>query len=258
MFDNMDNIIDRQKHTKSVHNQQCIGPCYYSGTKVIHPLTLTEVVENNNSFCPVNAFIYVDPKTGERMLRYTDECYVPTTKGDSVFELLKEDIILPQFNYSSDFFIKIYYKINSFEELMSWLDTNNSSPYKTKERVFNNGMVVYGKNMSLVDHRFANFVKDIMYKNISKIYHSIKYNISIKDNKINISSYNTEKHDENMKQLIKKYIKEKFLGLDDVYEFTSKYIRYYKNNISEPNLSNTLVIHMIEYITKRINLTFNN
>src|SRR5579872_2769864 len=146
----------------SINNQQCVGPCYYSNTKIIHPLTLDEIKGVEHNFCPVNAFVYVDPVTKKNALSVIDRCYVPTARETPMDELLRENIIAPQFHFSSDYFVKIYYKINNLEDLLRWLDNHSNDPFRTRERVFNNGMVAYGDQITIIDHRMINFVNDIM------------------------------------------------------------------------------------------------
>jgi hypothetical protein len=238
----------KEKYPISVNAQQCIGPCYYSNTRIIHPLTLDEIAEVDHNFCPVNTFIYTDPKSGKSKLSNIDLCYVPTSRETRMDDLLRENVIAPQFIFSSEYFVKIYYRINNLEDLLKWLDENRMAPYRTKERVFNNSMVAYGEHLNIVDQRLVQFVNDIMLENLPKIYRHIKKYIAIENDKIKLVDPETINE-------IRNYIKEKFLGSDNIHQFMSKFIRYYKEDISDRHISYLLVDHMIDYITKRIKLT---
>lgn len=281
-------ITTKDIYPTSVNNQQCIGPCYYSNTRIIHPITLNEIDGVKHNFCPVNTFVYTDPITKKNTLSSIDQCYIPTTREITMDEFLRENVISPRFHFSSDYFVKVYYKINNLEELLKWLDTHTNDPYKTRERVFNNGMVAYGDQINIIDHRIVYFVNDIMINKLHKLYKELNPYITIKGDIITLidpviqSEINyTKSHDkhndrhiekqiekQNINQneidtddthkksiIIKNYIKDKFLGIDNIQQFMSKFIRYYKEEITSKHLSNVLTNHMIDYIIKRIKLT---
>lgn len=257
--DNREDI--KELYPTSVHNQQCIGPCYHSNTKIIHPLTLDEIIEVNHPFCPVHPFSYADPETGKERLVNFDKCFVPTAKDIEMDYILKDNVITPQFSFSSKYFVKVYYKIASLEDMLKWLDKNKQSPYKTKERVFNNGMVAYGKDMMIIDHRIVFFVRDIMITNLPKLYRHLKIYFSVSKNSIDLANPGSELYteiseDSKTIKMVRQYIKEKFLGDDSIHQFMSKFVRYYKDELIDRHISDTLVQHMIDYITKRIQLTF--
>ncbi|VBB17952.1 hypothetical protein YASMINEVIRUS_415 [Yasminevirus sp. GU-2018] len=249
----------------SVNSQQCVGPCYYSNTKIIHPLTLEEIKDVDHNFCPVNTFVFTDPHTKKNILSVIDKCFVPTARETKMDDLLRDNVIAPQFHFSSDYFVKVYYKINNLEDLLRWLDTHSTDPYKTRERVFNNGMAVYGDQVTIIDHRMVYFVNDIMVQNLPKIYRRLKAYITVKDDKVILVDTDSGKHygqdadsEENVKRTIgavRTYIREKFLGSDNIQQFLSKFVRYYKEEMTNQNISDILVDHMIDYTIKRIKLT---
>lgn len=264
-------ITPKDAYPISANNQQCIGPCYYSNTRIIHPITLNEIDGVKHNFCPVNTFVYTDPITKKNTLWSIDQCHRPTARETTMDEILRENVIAPQFQFSSDYFVKVYYKINNLEDLLRWLDMHTIDPYKTRERVFNNGMVAYGDQINIIDHRIVYFVNDVMINNLHKLYKGLKSYISINGdivtlmdpiNQPNIDYTQTHNGDNNNRDdtdkrsiIIKNYIKDKFLGIDNIQQFMSKFIRYYKEEITSKYLSNVLINHMIDYITKRINLT---
>lgn len=246
----------------SVNGQQCVGPCYFSGTKIIHPITLDEISGVHQNFCPVNNFIYINPQTGKQTIASYDKCYIPTAKETIIDEGLREYLMSPLFKFSSDYFIKIYYKIFSLDDLLKWLENNPNDPFKTKERVFNNGMIVYGSQINIIDHRLAKFVDDIMTINLPKIYKGIKTYIKITNDKIQLvykpKTIIDVTHTKEEIALIRNYIKQQFLGMDNVHNFMTKFIRYYKDVLKEKDLSNKLVDHMIDYIIKKIEASFDS
>lgn len=255
---NMNTEIEKNPHPISVHNKQCIGPCYYSGSKIIHPISLREIYNIPHNFCPVDAFIYNDPKTGKDEIMQYDTCYIPTAKETQLDEILINNIISPKINFSAEYFVKIYYNINSLEDMIRWLDENKDKSYSTKIRIFNNSMIVYGNHLNIVDHRIANFVNEIMLHSLPKLYRYLKNYFKIKNNNVIIVPFSESDVIHNTKHIkyIRQFIKDKFLGIDNMHQFMSKFIRYYKNQITDTQISDNLVNHMIDYIKKRINLTF--
>ena len=245
----------------SVNNQHCVGPCYYSNTNIIHPITLDEIKGVEHNFCPVNAFVFVDPVTKKNTLSTIDRCFVPTAHKTSMDDLLRDNVIAPQFHFSSDYFVKIYYKINNIEDLLRWIEFHKEDPYRTRERVFNNGMAVYGDQITIIDHRIVDFVNDIMLNNLPKIYHHLFRFIIIQGDEVTLKMSSDEQdisQDKNSREhvtIIRNYIKDKFLGIDNIQQFMSKFVRYYKEEITDKHLSDILVNHMIDYITKRIKMT---
>lgn len=277
---NKDKKTMKDNYPTSVNAQQCIGPCYYSNTRIIHPLTLDEIRGVDHNFCPVNTFVFTDPNTKKSTLSIIDKCVVPTARETQMDEILRDNVIAPQFHFSSDYFVKVYYKITSLDELLNWLDRHKTDPFKTKERVFNNSMVVYGDQLNIVDHRMIQFINDLMIENLPKLYRHLRRYIVVKDDKVkivdpditdsdkseNISRYETDHGTKESASgsetdlakdvpIIRAYIKEKFLGSDNMHQFMSKIIRYYKEDITDRYVADILVNHMIEYIIKRIKVT---
>jgi hypothetical protein len=245
---------------KSVHGQQCIGPCYFAGSKIYHPITMDEIIFKDNS-CPVNNFVYVD-KNGQKKVFDHDQCYIPTAKETYIDDFFEMNILTPQAVFNSDYFIKIYYNINSLEDMFDWLSQNKNNPYKTKERVFNQAMNVYGSSINIIDHRLIDFVNDIMIQNIKKIYNHVKKYIIIKNEEVFISSIkNDDSDDSNIndnkknKKIKIAYIKEKLLGSDNVQKFMSWFTRSYLEQYND-KISDVLVEQMIKYIIKKIKQTF--
>lgn len=269
----MENVSN--KYPKSIDNKQCIGPCYHAQTRISHPITLDEKILDYNS-CPIYPQIITDKSTGNNNIIQFSKCYPPTTISGYIDEL---SLIVPTFEFNSEYFVKVYYKINSLDDMLKWLDKNKNSPYKTKKRVFDNGMIVYGNDLKIIDHRLIYYVNEIMNVNISKIYRHIKDYFKIvgdyvelvdvdnyhsdNDNKLNKVDNKIDDRVDNNKidntqykiKLVRSYIKNNFFGNDNIQDFLSKFIRYYHDKLNEKNISDIFVKYMIEYIIKRIKLT---
>jgi hypothetical protein len=255
-------VQSNNKYPKSVNGIQCIGPCYVAGSTMIHPITLEEIILPYDNFCPVDTNIITDKKTGEKIIDTFDFCNTPTVTQKNKKILDKElriKILAPTFTFNSTYFLKIYYNIGSLEEGIEWLEHNSADPYKTKERVFNQIMLLYSDNMTIADHRIINFIRDIMLHNISIISKELSQYIDIREDKIVLTRPDTRQIIENgdsKQNLIRSYIKTKFLGDSEISKFFSKFIRYGSEYLKKAQLSNILVESMIDYIVKRIESSF--
>lgn len=242
-----------KKYPVSVNGHQCIGPCYQKGTKIIHPLTLDQIVVNEYNYCLVNEFISTS-SSGKHIVHHA-KCNIPTAKTLQ----MDDNIITPEIIFSSEYFIKVYYNIDNIEELLDWIFKNSYNPYKTKERVFDNGMCVYGNDLVIVDQRIVSYIDSALHEYLPKIYNSINKYFVIRNN--NIELCEPDSSDTNIIKDIKHisairtYIKDNFLGTSNIHQFMSKFIRYYKEDLTKKNLTLLLVEHMIDYITKKILLT---
>lgn len=254
----------KESYPISSNGQQCIGPCYHKNTQIIHPISLDEYTHTRNSFCPVHTFVHIDPVTKIQELLNIDKCDNPTVDEQQLDENLQQHSVLPQLNFSSDYFVKIYYNLMSLEDLLKWLDQHKLDPFKTKERVFNTGMETYGNELNILDNRIIFFVNEIMLTYLPKIYRKIKNYIAIENNVVTIVNNNNqddnseneiEEIDSKNIKIVIAYIKEKFLGSDHIYQFMTKILRYYKEDMTNRYISEILVNHMIEYIIKRIKIT---
>lgn len=249
-----------KQYPKTINGKQCIGPCYPKGTLFANPQTLTLHVGETSNVCPINPYIWYDPLSGKKYEHETERCEKPTVVDTG--EIGSLDFIFPTIEFSSDYFIKKYYDIMSLEELIKWLDMADEKPYDTKIRVFDNGIYCFGKEMNIVDYRIVKYVGEIFEHNIPKIYKNIRKYIMITDQNVTLIDPvdRTDKVDElsddiDTIKLIRGYIRSSFLGNDNVHDFLSKFIRYYKSEFDKKNISGILVDHMIDYITKKINLT---
>jgi hypothetical protein len=259
------------KYPKSINNIQCIGPCYEANSIIIHPITLDEFT-NDRNFCPTDSYV-INSKKGEKNIDHTDLCYMPTVSQkdiSKVNDMLRQQLIAPTFKFSSNYFLRIYYDIGSLEDGIDWLDKNKESPYRTRERVFNQIMILHGDNLNIVDHRTVNFIRDVMIHNSSQIFKGVYRFIDVDNKKIvlinpdNSNMDNSKDNDSNNKMtkdnigLITSYIKTKFLGESEISRFISKFLRYKPEYMNKPYFSRLIVKNMIEYITRKIEMTLKN
>lgn len=253
-----------EKYPVSRNNYQCIGPCYPPDSFIIHPVTLNDDVRSY-SMCPIHPTVVTD-STGTRVELY-DFCSVPTAKAPTIGT--SQQAALPTFKFDPVFFLKLYYNIGSLEEGFEWIDANADLPYKTKERVFNQIVVLYGNNLSLADHRLINHVHNIMTHNIALIFRAIvkyvriddsdKTNISLRPPLSSDSSVDISAIDKTTISLVNAYIKSKLIGVSEINSFLNKFFRYGVSNISveqRDSFTKVVVDSMIDYIIQRIEVSF--
>lgn len=109
---------DKDIYPKSINGKQCIGPCYFKGTNMSHPVSLDEIVDATHDFCPVNPYIHVDSKTGKRKIVDFATCYPPTARKEHIDEI---NLLSPLITFDSEYFIKTYYKLFSLDDILHWL-----------------------------------------------------------------------------------------------------------------------------------------
>jgi hypothetical protein len=146
------------KYKKSTHGYQCIGPCYEKNTLIIHPLTLEQIQQGPNPFCPINPFV---DKSG--MVKRTDDC----DKADISSEIktgVDLETLSPFIIFDSEKFLKIYYNVDSLESAIIWIDEHQSKlTYATIKRMMNCAIEVYGQE-NLTNVFFIDFLTKIISK----------------------------------------------------------------------------------------------
>lgn len=250
-----------EQYPVSKNNYQCIGPCYPPDSFIIHPVTLNDDIRTY-SVCPIHPTVVTD-SSGTRVELY-DFCSVPTAKAPTVGT--SQQAALPTFKFDPMFFLKMYYNIGSLEEGFEWIGTNTDLPYKTKERVFNQLIVLYGNNLSLADHRLINHVHNIMIHNIALIFRAIvKYvhidgsNISLRSPLSSDTAIDISAIDKTTISLVNSYIKSKLIGVSEINSFLNKFFRYGVSNMSveqRDSFTQVVVDSMIDYIIQRIEVSF--
>ena len=239
-----------EKYPISKNKFQCRGPCYYPGTSITHPQTLSQITYKE-PFCPIDQQIIDDE------IIYLDKCEPPTNDKMTHFEYIENQMLNPIFEFSPQYFTKIIYKILSLEDFLTWLDENKSLPFRSKERVFNNGVYVFYNDISVIDARLVDFIMEILSENIVIIYRSLEKYIEIKNKNITLAKnqINRSNSDKKVFKIKMNYLKKKLLTKENIENFLAKFIKFYKDKMKNINLSNHIVFLVTEYIKKKINST---
>lgn len=235
-----------KKYPISKNKFQCIGPCYYPNTWIIHPITL-EYSKRETAFCPINHVNYIDKNTGKYISEITDICNFPTHKEDLSGKEFEINILTPNIDFNDAYFLKIYYNVYSFEDAINFIDTKTYLPLLTKIRVLNCALNAYGSELNIIDNRIVIFFIQVANKLwLNDIYiMGMKY-VSINgkeiffykpreftdNNSINSSNLSNETTEQDIK---KNFLKSKFVNSDEIYKFIIKYLKHRKDNWSEIN-----------------------
>lgn len=177
-----------KKYPKSKHGKECLGPCYEPNTSVLHPLTLDYVTHKNMPFCPTEKWEYEDPKTGVKTDVLIDFCMVPTSKEDIGKSDIEMNILIPKFDFSCEYFLKMYYKLYSFDKSINYINSKKSSPLLTRMRILECALKTWGNTDQFVitDDLVALFTLIIKKWWIRDIYSELSKYINITDGKISI------------------------------------------------------------------------
>lgn len=244
-----------KRYPKSKNNYQCVGPCYPPGTMVVHPTQLEFVTEGPLPFCPIDEIVYEDNKTGETIKKSTDVCNVLTENIDK--SQIESNILVPHVDFNSEQFLKIYYKIFSFDAAIEWIDVNKHVPIGTKIRIINCAIDAFDQTIELFDVRFCDFfIEYVKLKKIKQIYSHINENIGVDDshnilivpkyyNKLNL-------HDKSVERI--NYIINTFVTKEEITKFLQKYFRKNGDQLHKTSLE-VIAENLIIYIANKINAT---
>ena len=234
-------------YPKSKNNVQCIGPCYKPNTHILHPITL-EYITNKTPFCPTNQWI--NPNN-ERI--FLDKCSKPTSNKDMIDPSI--DLLLPTISFNSEYFLKIYYKINSFNDAISWIN-NNKVGYETAKRILDCAWKGFASDIDVVsDNILETHVKIIKKHWIPDIYEKINMYLEIKNGNIRIGKKGETSKFKDQKM---EYIINKFITVGILHKFITKYTKHYKNEwyTIESHIDN-IKVEFIKYLTSKIKSTIN-
>lgn len=237
-----DILSSTREYPKSKNNHSCIGPCYEPNTWIVHPITLDYVTDNVHPFCPTNEWFRSNAETGKKSAAYTDICNKPTDKEDIHRKDLELNMLLPHIDYNCTQFLKLYYKINTFEESISWIKNNKHTPINTQLRIIDCSLKAWGQtdkdvnilsNQDLIEFLINDVVKKYWIKDI---YNKVKkyIHISLDDNKISLkkkekSKEHTPVSDKHRIQKIN-FIMKKFITANIFYRIMSRYLDKFKND----------------------------
>lgn len=246
-----------KKYPKSKNNFQCLGPCYYPGTMVIHPTEIDIVSDTMYPFCPVDRWDSVDPVTKQTKNMVTDICFNPTEKESINKNELELNILTPYIDFNSEQFLRIYYNIFTFEDSIDWINRNKHVCVTTKARVINSSLKSFGESIDILDNRFSDiFIDYVKAKKIKHIYFNIYNYISVdKKTKEIFLSQNDIPYDDLCTERIN-YVIKTFLNKDDITKFLIKHLKYRKTvwrNIN--NHLENMCVELGDYILNKIKMT---
>lgn len=249
-----------KQYPKSKNNFQCLGPCYYPGSTVLHPTLLRSTRNDLYPFCPVDPWENIDAATGKSEKLTHDICLNPTEKEYISNKELELNILTPYIDFNLEKFLKIYYNIFSFEESIDWIDKNNHVPLETKIRIINASLRAFGENVDIFDNRFADFfVNFIKARKIKQLYIQIAKYIGFDEKKKEIflieDTKNPLKNGEYCVERIN-YVIRTFFDKSDTTKFLIRYFKYRKEHWEDikDHLYN-MASDFLAYILNKISVT---
>ena len=249
----MEKYFDITIYPKSKSKKQCLGPCYYPKTHIVHP-TLLEIVSNNEPFCPVDPWKYTNPETGEETTFATDMCFQPTEKKNVSNKDIEMNMLTPFLDFNSGQFLKIYYEIFSFDDSVDWIERNKFETISTRARVINSSLTAYGENIDLFDNRFVEFIIEFIKKRkISHIYNKLHNYIGINDNAVLLEKNNIDKKEKCVERI--NYVLQIFITKEEITKFLIKYFSYKKDKWKDiKNHMDSITLSLTEYVLGKITL----
>lgn len=243
----MEQFIKSHKYPKSVNGKQCLGPCYKKNTKIIHP-TYLNIVTSKDDFCPVGREeIFIN---GKKTLIYTDVCNEVKINDSEQNTDNTYNLLFPYVDFNPQLFLKLFYNINTFGEIIEWINDNNTS-IDTKERIFNLGVDAFKDNLDIIeisDTRIVDFIYELFNKKyFNNIIIPIFQYITVSD-KYTKLGYDTKKDTDETIIIKTNYIKKNILILNNISNFIKSFFN--KKIISDVN--NTYSILMVNGFTNYI------
>jgi hypothetical protein len=251
----MDTPIENlsKKYPISVHNRQCIGPCYPANENIVHPITLTGITRKK-PFCPVDQWLNEETKQWE----FTDECYLPSKGTKDQEQKMEYNLLVPTFNFNCEYFLKIFYNIFSFETAIDWLSENSQDPIYTQLRIIECAWRLYGNNSDILNDQLLDFYIMIIKKEwIKDIYPQISKYIYIDENQKVYLKANKEDQKNQVEKI--NYFIQKFVTKQTIYQVLDLLIK--ENNIhwnTVNSFNKTIKELFIKYIIEKIEVTLKN
>jgi len=253
----MEKINNIKKYPKSKKGFQCLGPCREKNVPSIHPILLDTII-SNNPYCPVAGYQVYDKNEKKYNTLYIDDCNKVDTniKHDKDDDLLNN--LLPYMDFNIKDFLLIFYDIKSFEDGIDVIAKQIN--FRTKIRLFESMLNVFGKNIDIIDHRIIDFFIELVKSTYAtKLYEALSsyIDIDVNTNKVKISKTvkKNKKKDDNV--IIKtNFIIKSFINSDITSKFLFKYFKNKKEvweNIY--NYVEDMINEFINYIINIINVS---
>lgn len=233
------------KYQRSKNNYRCLGPCYKKGVQSIHPITLQTIDYKKSSYCPT-----IEWYDQFNVRRNFDEC--EKVSDDQTDQTI--DIIMPMMDFRDELFLRYYYEINNFYDMINWYNNNNDASILTIERLLSCSWKSYGQNLDYLTDELIDLQLSVAKERwINYLYSEIGKYLHIKNKAIIIGKPNKNNSNENDK---KKYIISKFLVPGLMHKFLKKYIVQNKKNWYDISLHmENMKKQYLIYIVSKINAT---
>lgn len=235
-----------KKYPKSINNLQCLGPCYHKNVTIFHP-TRNAYFEQPFPFCPTEAHDEVNQLTGKTETVFVDKCMNPTHTKD----LVSIPLITPISEFTKQKFLQIY-NIRSFGECLVWLSDNINIPIKTKVRVIDATLNIYGKDIQFVDDVFIDFFHDYIKKeHVTEMYERLHKYIDIQKDDVLLAKKTSLEIDAYRIERIN-YIISYLATVEYIKNFLVKYVQNFSNWENINNNLQLMAEAFTEYILNKI------
>lgn len=242
-------------YPKSVDDIQCVGPCYFPSTKFIHPLTLNElIVHNEVPQCPIEPITIKNKSTNTYDIIETNECANPDHKKTKIDELLISSVTTPHTYFKPEFFVKIFYNVNSLDDMFEYISVNDI-PHITKRRLFDISFLLFGNNLIVSNEKMDKFFKEIINYDMKYFVRYIKPYLTMKDKKISIKKKDDDDETKINDEMAEKYIRAKLLSDEKRRNILLRFIRNESDRLGDSKLSNILVRYTMKYIIDKIKIS---
>lgn len=244
-----ENIYNIKKFQKSIHNQQCIGPCYKKNTKILHPLYFDAVTNLEQSFCPVTKWM----RDGKENI--IDDCYEITTQESQVYNT--HDLLFPYVNFNTQLFLQLFYEIISYSNGIEWLHNNSHLNINSILRIYDLIFETYADNIDVIEFTDPKLIDILIHiikeKYLDRFVIELSNFITIENNEVFLKKH-TKKDDDGTIKIKTNYILKKYIIDNVIKEFLINYYNNKKYNFS--NLYSNidyLITKYINYIIEQIN-----
>jgi hypothetical protein len=219
--------LNNKKYGKTINNRQCITPCYSANTWILHPTSVQFVKDLKHPYCATD--IYYTKHNGVSMRNLTDVCEKVSEEVLNPDKITK-DIYAPISGFDSSIFLSKFYKINSIDEAIKYINENDSIENDTKDRILNLSFECFKmeeiiNSADLIEY-YISILKKRWIKNLYK--HLYKF-IEVDGDKIKFKNIDEkENYEENKVEKIN-FIVVKLITYKNIQLIIKKFIEKIKN-----------------------------
>lgn len=239
-----------KKFPIGLNNKQCIGPCYAPGTFILHPITLNSITDKEKPFCPT--FNWYDETSN--VYKDIDNCLIPSSKDEINQYQTDLSFTVPTFYFNCEFFLKSYYDIYSFENVIEWINSK-SQPLYSQLRVLNCAWKIFGSKIDIIDDIIVEFYINVVKKEwIKNLYPKIANYITVENDNIYIKKNNLEPSYKQIERI--NYIFKKIINKQMMFKILQNFIETNKSNWTEINSFNKEIeVDITNYIINKLEQT---